>query len=348
MAETAPDTARDVIVIGGSAGALSVLQQILGALPADFPAAVFVVIHQSQSQPGRLPEILARCGALAAEHAIDGAAIELGHVYVAPPDHHLLVERGRMRLSRGPKENRFRPSIDPLFRTAARVYGPQVIGLILSGLLDDGTLGMMRVKQFGGMTIAQDPLTADSADMPASAIRNVACDFILKPEQIAGTLTQLVQQPSILPSTKGASAMSQSKLPEDTTLPSETGDTADRGDNALTVGKVPGAPTGLTCPQCGGAVWENDEGPLITYRCHVGHAYTADSMAAEHESQLESTLWEAVRMFQESASMHRRMEIKARESGVHEMADRYGERAAEHEARTELMRGLLLHEKPPR
>ncbi len=345
MALHEPAIDRDIIVIGGSAGALSVLQELFAPLPANFPAAVFVVVHQSQSQPGRLPEILSRVGKLPADHAKDGAPIELGRVYVAPPNYHVLIERGRMKLSLGPKENRFRPSIDPLFRTAARTYEKQVIGVILSGQLDDGTLGMMRVKQFGGTAIAQDPASAEAGDMPASVIRNVPCDYILSPDQIAGVLTQLVQEPSTLPSAGGASIMSANDLPENAGIPSETGDTADRGDNALTTGHLPGAPTGLTCPQCGGAVWEGNERGLLTYRCHVGHAYTAESMASEHDSHLESTLWEAVRMFQESAAMHRRMEAKAHERGVNDMAARYGERAAEQEARTETMRQLLLHEK---
>src|SRR5688572_3879086 len=139
MITSSPPIGRDIIVVGGSAGAIPVLQQIVGGLPRNFAAAVMVVVHQAQSQPGRLPEILARCGKLPATHARDDEPIQLGRVYVAPPDHHLLVERGRLRLSLGPKENRFRPAIDPLFRTAARAYGPQVIGVVLSGLLDDGT-----------------------------------------------------------------------------------------------------------------------------------------------------------------------------------------------------------------
>jgi two-component system, chemotaxis family, protein-glutamate methylesterase/glutaminase len=133
-----PPITRDIVVVGGSAGALSALQTILRGLPGDFPAAILVVVHQAQSMPGRLPDVLG--GPLPAQHAVDGEPIEVGRVYVAPADHHLLVQpSGHVRLSRGPKQNRFRPAIDPLFRTAARVYGPQVIGVVLSGLLDDGT-----------------------------------------------------------------------------------------------------------------------------------------------------------------------------------------------------------------
>lgn len=337
---------RDLIVIGGSAGALSVLLEMVAALPADLAAAVMVVVHQSQSQPGRLPAILSNRGPLIAEHATDGAAIELGRIYIAPPDHHLLIEPGRIRLSRGPKENRFRPAIDPLFRTASRAYGPQVIGVILSGLLDDGTLGSMRVKHAGGTVIAQDPASADAGDMPASVIGNVACDYILRPNEFAGILAKLVQEPSIVATLKATSPMTRNEFsPESMSrLPSETGDTADRGNNALATGQDLGSPIGLTCPQCGGAVWERTEGGLVSYRCHVGHAFTADAMADDHNSQLESTLWEAVRMFQENAALHRRMEAKTRERGVHDMADRYGERAQEQETRSELMRKLLLKE----
>ena len=342
MPESKTIITRDLVVIGGSAGALKVLERTLGGLPADFPAGVMVVMHQAEGQPGRLAEILGRCGPLAAKHAEDGEAIELGRVYVAPPDVHLLVERGRLRLSRGPKENRFRPAIDPLFRTAARSYGPQVVAVLLSGLLDDGTLGMMRVKHFGGVTIAQDPADADAGDMPASAIRNVNCDYILKSSEIAGVLIRLVQESSSARS-RGAT-MSERPMPESSNVARDADDSAERGDNALATGSLGACSSGLTCPSCGGALWERNEQGLLYYRCHVGHAYTADSMAAEHDSHLESTLWAAARMFQESASLHRRMERKARETGQSDMARRYHERAEEHDARTEAVRKLLLGE----
>lgn len=336
---------RDLIVIGGSAGALQALQELIAKLPANFPAAIAIVLHQAQSQPGHLPDILNRCGVLPAQHAKEGEPIELGRIYVAPPDFHLLVERGRLKLSRGPKENRFRPSIDPLFRTAARAYGPQVIGIILSGLLDDGTLGLMRVKQFRGIAIAQDPTTADAPDMPNSAIRNVQCDYILKPSDMSDVITQLVHEPA-LSAVAGATMNPPTRAaPEAAGVPSETGDTADRGDNALSTGHLGQCTSGLTCPACGGAVWEKHEGPLLTYRCHVGHAYTADSMAADHESHLEATLWEAVRMFQEAASLNRRMETKAHDAGNADMSVRYGERGQENEARAEAVRTMLLAEK---
>jgi two-component system chemotaxis response regulator CheB len=301
----------DLIVIGGSAGALPALRQILPALPADFPAAILVVVHQAQSQPGKLPDLLG--GPLPAAHAADGEPIELGRVYVAPPDHHLMVEpAGRLRLSRGPKQNRFRPAIDPLFRTAARVFGPQVVGVILSGLLDDGTFGLMQLKRYGGTAICQDPSDAECADMPGSAIRHARPDYVLKSSEMARVLNRLVREPDPK-AAHGAPPMSERQTPTSSVnVPNESGDIADRGDNALTAGTLTGPPSGLTCPACGGALWEHDEGGLVLFRCHVGHAYTADSMAAEHDGLLEQTLWEALRMFEESGALHRRMAERAR------------------------------------
>ena len=347
-----PAVTRDLVVIGGSAGALPALQQIFRALPKDFPAAVLIVVHQAQSQPGKLPEVLG--GPLPARHARDGEPIEIGRVYVAPPDQHLMVEpAGRIRLSRGPKQNRFRPAIDPLFRTAARVYGQQVVGVILSGLLDDGTFGLMQVKRFGGVGVCQDPRDADAPDMPASAIRHARPDHILKASEIAPLLDRLVREPLRGAAHGGGPSMSERSTPTSSVgIPSDAGDIADRGDNALTTGSITGPPSALTCPDCGGALWERNEEGLLFYRCHVGHSYTAESMAAEHDDLLEQTLWEALRMFEESAKLHRRMAERARDAEP-AMARRYAERAEENLTRTEVIRRVLLGENgfappPPR
>jgi two-component system chemotaxis response regulator CheB len=342
MPSGGPPTTPDLIVIGGSAGSIPVLQEVLARLPADLPAAILLVVHQAQNQPGRLPEVLG--GPLPARHARDGEPIELGRVYVAPADHHLLVEpAGRVRLSRGPKQNRFRPAIDPLFRTAARVFGQQVIGVILSGLLDDGTFGLMQVKRSGGIAICQDPSDADAADMPSSAIRNAHPDYVLKSSEMAPLLNRLVREPS--PSrAQGATPVSDHQTPTlSVGVPSESGDVADRGDNALTSGSMSGPPSALTCPECGGAIWERTEGGLLFFRCHVGHSYTAESIAAGHDGLLEQTLWEAMRMFEENANLHRRMARRA-EATDPAVARRYAQRAAEMIARTDVIRRILLGE----
>jgi two-component system chemotaxis response regulator CheB len=343
MSSPSVDLQRDLIVIGGSAGALSLLRQVISELPADLAAAIVIVVHQSQLSPGRMPHILSS-GVLPVGFARDGERIELGHVYVAPPDYHLLIERGTLRLSRGPKENRFRPAIDPLFRTAARAYGSQAIGVILSGFLDDGTLGLMRVKQFGGTTVVQHPDTAEARGMPTSALANVGVDYVVTPSEMAGLLQRLVLEPSLASPQPGAQAMSAPLSESAKGVPSKTGDTAERGDMALLTGRLGGPPSGLTCPECGGALWEQAEGGLLTFRCHVGHAYTADSMALAHDSQLESTMWAALRMFQENAALHHRMASKAKDSGNVEIAGRFAERATEQEGRADLMRKLLLGE----
>jgi two-component system chemotaxis response regulator CheB len=328
-----PPVARDLIVIGGSAGSIGVLKRLLAELPRDLPAALMVVVHQGQGASGVLADVLGAAvrggGGWPARNAVDGEPIELGTVYVAPPDHHIMVEpAGRVRLSRGPKQNRFRPAIDPLFRTAARVYGSQLIGVVLSGYLDDGTFGLMQVKRFGGVTVCQDPHDAEAAEMPASAIREVRPDY-------AGAAPE-----------KGAVPMSERRTT--TSHPgvaSEAGDIADRGDNALTTQHL-GPPTAVTCPQCGGAIWETTEGGTTYFRCHVGHAYSPDSMLAEHTSELEQTLWEALRMFQENAVLHHRMADRAARSQP-DVAARYRERAEQSLARTELIRRVLLGESDP-
>ena len=182
---------HDIIVIGGSAGGLEAMNAIVGGLPADLPAAVFVVLHTSPHSPGLLPEILNHRGPLPAAHARDGEPVTPGRIYVAPPDHHLLLEAGRVRVTRGPKENRFRPAVDPLFRSAALAYGPRVVGVVLSGWLDDGAAGLWAVKVRGGVAVVQDPDEAFARSMPESAMRQTRVDYRLRVADIAPTLAQV-------------------------------------------------------------------------------------------------------------------------------------------------------------
>src|SRR5262245_18310910 len=186
---------HDIIVIGASAGGVGALQEVARGLPLDLPAAVFVVLHVSPSGPSMLPRILSNSGPLRAHHAINGEAIEHGQIYVAPPDYHLLVERERMRVVRGPKENRARPAADPLFRSAAHAYGTRVVGVVLSGTLDDGTAGLAAIKRRGGLTVAQDPVAALYPGMPRSATANVSLDLCLPVASIASLLSRLASLP---------------------------------------------------------------------------------------------------------------------------------------------------------
>lgn len=186
---------HDIVVIGASAGGLWVLEKLVAGLPADLPAAVFIVVHLSAKFPSWLPYILQKSGKLPAVHAVDGAAIEPGRIYVAPPDRHLLVKPEYMRVVLGPKENRFRPAIDPLFRTAALAYGKRVVGVVLSGLLNDGTAGLIDIKEQGGVAIVQDPQEAMFPSMPESAIEHAAVDHILPVADIARVLVHLADEP---------------------------------------------------------------------------------------------------------------------------------------------------------
>lgn len=330
----APPTGRDIIVIGASAGGVQALTEIMRGLPADLPAALFVVVHTSPTSPGVLPQILRRAGALTATHASDGAKIRHGHVFVAPPDHHLLIKDGTVRVVRGPKENGFRPAADPLFRTAARVCGPRTVGVVLSGGLDDGTEGLALIKQYGGVAIAQDPVEAAFPSMPASAIANVDVDHVVPAADMAALLARLATVP--LP--EGAPAMKGDNGKEP--------DVAEIGDASLWNKDLPGAPTGFTCPDCGGALWELRAGRLFKYRCHVGHAYTVEGLISEQARDLEAALWTALRALEESAALRRRMASRVRGGSMGKMALEYERQAADAEARAALIRRTLMSDDP--
>jgi two-component system chemotaxis response regulator CheB len=324
---------RDIVVIGASAGGVQVLQELMRGLPEDFPAAVFVVVHTSPRSPGILPQILERAGPLPAAHAKNGERIRRGRVYVAPPDSHLLIKPGHVELSRGPTENGFRPALDPLFRTAARAYGPQVVGVVLSGGLDDGTLGLTHIKKNGGIAIAQDPAEAVFPGMPASAIAHAEDDYVLSVAEMPALLSRLASTP--LP--KGVLAMSRPG--------NGRPDVAEAGTARLLTHDNSGPPSGLTCPDCGGALWEVKDGKLKRFQCHVGHSYTELSLMAEKDGALETALWSALRALEESADLRRRM---ARRNGgpigpMADMARRYESQAEEAEKRAAVLREVLVN-----
>jgi two-component system chemotaxis response regulator CheB len=320
---------RDIIVIGASAGGVPALTELLRGLPADLPAALFVVIHTSPTSPGILPQILQRAGKLPAAHAEDGEPIRHGRIYVAPPDRHLLIKHDRVRVVRGPKENGFRPAADPLFRTAARTCGARTVGVVLSGGLDDGTEGLAIIKQYGGTAIVQDPTEATFPSMPASAIANVDVDHVLPVAQMPPLLDGLAREP--LP--RGARVMPPHNGDEP--------DVAEVGDASMLAKDLPGPPTGFTCPECGGALWELRNGRLLKFRCHVGHSYTADGLVAEQTRDLESALWTALRALEENAGLRRRMAKRAKGGSYPSIAADYEKQADEAEARAAVIRKVL-------
>ena len=323
---------RDIVVIGASAGGLPALLELVAPLPVDLPASILVAIHTSPEGTGLLPEILERNGAWQAEYAKDGAPIEHGRIYVAPPDRHLLVKRSGIQVTRGPRENRFRPAVDPLFRTAARAFGPRVIGVVLSGGLDDGAFGLELIKRHGGVAIAQDPESAVMPSMPLSAIQNVVVDHILRPGAIGAKLPFLVRE----------------EVTDEAALAPEVIDVAEGIRDNLQTGHIPGPPSPYTCPECGGALWELEEGRLLRFRCHVGHGFTADALAAEQGESLEHTLWAALRALEEQASLCRRMAAHAERVGRAVSAHQFEDQAKTADRRAATMRRLLLREEEVR
>ena len=321
---------RDIVVIGASAGGVEAVATIVEALPRDLAAAVFVVVHFPPHATSVLPRILTRRGGMTAVHPEDGDAMEVGCVYVAPPDRHLLVERDHVRLVRGPRENAARPAVDPLFRSAARAYGTRVIGVILTGNLDDGTSGLLAIKSAGGVAVVQDPDDALYAGMPTSAVRHVAVDHVVPLSEIAPLLTRLVGQPV---EEKGPGPVARQQSNE---VPiSEMDPRALEGDRN-------GAPSGYACPECHGVLWEVSEGEVLRFRCRVGHAYSIETLLAEQGSGMDAALWAAYRALEERAALTERMSGRMLDRGQPSLATRYAEQTAETRARAELIRRVLM------
>ena len=319
---------KHLVVIGASAGGIEALRDLVGGLPADFRAAIAVVLHTSPQSPGILHEILSRSGPLPALDPHDGERLKAGHIYVAPPDFHLVIEPGRVRVTKGPRENRFRPAIDPLFRSAAQVFGPATIGVVLTGNLDDGTAGLWTIKQLGGSTIVQDPEDAMFPSMPRRALEAVAADYVVPLPDIAALLVRL---------TTGEPAPIRA-VPEhvdiEVKIASEE-DPVSAGVHRL------GNPSPLACPECHGVLLEVKEANLVRFRCHTGHAYSPESLLAEINESIEVNLWNAIRAMQEGTLLMRTMAEHAQV--VHPAADPapLGERAGELDRQVEVLRRMV-------
>ncbi len=306
---------RDIIVIGASAGGLEALTQVVRGLPPGFPAAVFVVCHFPAAGSSRLPEILSRRGPLLAHHARDGEPVLPGQIYVAPPDFHLLLRPGSVQLTHDPRENRHRPAIDPLFRSAARAYGPRVIGVVLSGALSDGTAGLLAVRAAGGLAVVQDPRDALAPGMPASARTVAGADHVATAAALAPLLTDLVRQPA--PEARTMTEDPQDRLKQ----------TMAQDMDAQQHGGRRGEVSIFTCPECGGALWQVDETGLTRFNCHVGHAYYGETLLDEQSEVLEAALWTAVRTFREKTILARQLAEQERARGHAAAAERFTEQA---------------------
>jgi two-component system chemotaxis response regulator CheB len=329
---------HDIIVVGASMGGVEALSSLVAQLPGELPAAVLVVLHLGAQQKSVLPQILARQGALPARHPEDGEPLKPGHIYVAPSDRHLVVEPGRVRLVKGPKENGHRPAVDTLFRSAARAYGPRVVGVVLTGALDDGTAGLLAVKKQGGLAVVQDPADAFCPDMPRSALEYVAVDHCVRLREVGALLERLVALPVKLRSAK-ASPPSRRMNEEVKAMTMETRTLA---------GAPPeyGEPSHFSCPDCGGVLFEMEDDGLLRFRCRTGHGYTSEALAAGQQKGMEEALWAALRALEENAALARRMAVRARERGHAHTAQRFDERAQSTEAQVLLLRDALLSGAP--
>jgi two-component system chemotaxis response regulator CheB len=329
---------RDIIVVGASAGGVDVLAQMAHGLPAGLPASIFVVCHFPPEGHSVLPTILSRSGPLLASHARDGEPFYPGHIYVAPPNRHLLLlPDQRVRLTHGPRENNNRPAVDPLFRSAARHYGPRVIGVVLTGSLMDGAAGLMAVRGAGGLGVVQDPADALVASMPENASRIAGADYVTAAAGLAPLLTDLVQQGPVSP--RGGSAMSDpiDQMPDVVKHAfAKQIHNGRRGDVSV-----------FTCPECGGSLWQVDENKLIRFRCHVGHAYNGETLLAEQTEALEAALWTAVRTFKEKGVLARQLAERERGEGDAAGAARFDEQAAQAERYGLLIQQYVLDAAPP-
>jgi two-component system, chemotaxis family, protein-glutamate methylesterase/glutaminase len=307
---------RDIVVIGASAGGIEALTALVGQLSPDLPSSLFIAQHVGSKSV--LPAILRRAGRLPASHPEHLTKIEPGHIYVAPPNMHMLLGEGVVRVESGPRENSVRPAADVLFRSAARRYGPRVIGVVLSGMLRDGTAGLMTIANARGITVAQDPKEAICPEMPRSAIERGAVQHVLPIREIVGLIERLSREQA---------------APKERPMANDSEDATDP--------RVNGEASAFSCPECGGVLWQLDTQGVLQFRCRVGHAYIDESLMDEQSEQLEGALWAAVRALEEHTHMNRRLARRATDHGHELTARRFDQHAADAEHHATLIRQAL-------
>jgi two-component system chemotaxis response regulator CheB len=325
-----PTLHRDLIVVGASLGGVEALPRLVAGLPAELEASVLIVMHMSASAASYLPSILQSATSWPTHVAVDGDVPQRGHIYVAIPDHHLMIEGDRLRLTRGPRESHARPSVDVLFRSAAYYQGPRVIGIVLTGLLDDGTAGLWAIKDRGGVAIVQSPGEARYPSMPRSALEHVAVDHVLRVDEMPGRLLALTREP--LPGEE-ATAMADEKLATEVGIALEN-DAVERGVLRL------GEPSLYTCPECHGSMVRIHEGSIDRFRCHTGHAFSARALAENGATQVEKTLWAALAQLEEHQMILR--ELAHGGKGETAEAAKYSRRLADLEKVQHRLRELAM------
>jgi two-component system chemotaxis response regulator CheB len=334
VAQTAglPETTscRDIVVVGASAGGVESLVAFVGALESDLPATILVVLHVPASGATALPRILERAGNLPVEVAGPHQELHRGRIVIAPPDRHLVIIDNELRASRGPRENGHRPAVDVLFRSAARAFGPRVIAVVLSGSLDDGTAGAIKVKERGGLVLAQDPAEAAYPGMPQSVITHVGGTEIATARQLGDAVGRLCRTPA----TPSEDVMGPDLVMAEVVSVSVE-DSATSGDGQ------PGQPAGFGCPECHGALFEIEDGGLLRFRCSLGHAWSSQGLLLEQAQSLEIALWMALRTLEEKATLSTQLAERAAERGSPLTFRRFTEQAQEATQSAALVRRLL-------
>jgi two-component system chemotaxis response regulator CheB len=320
----------NVIVIGASAGGVTSLSQLVRRFPPRLEAAIAVALHIPEQSPSMLPTILSREGPLKATHAVDGEPLQHGRIYVAPPGRHLIIKRQSVRVVKGPNENGHRPAVDPLFRTAARTHGRRVLGVVLSGSLDDGTAGLSAIKDHGGIALVQDPTDALFTGMPQSAIENVAVDFVGDVPALASELIRLADVLASDPSDVNALAVDADEL-----------DAVEVDLGTPRPEEWAAVPSPFSCPECHGVLFERKDGTGDRYRCRTGHAYSSEALNAAQSTGMDEALWIALRALEENAALLERLSRRARERRNVRVAERFLAQARGVHARARVVRDAL-------
>lgn len=324
---------RNIIVIGASAGGFEALKELVKGLPSDFSASIFIVWHIAPHVEGVLPQVLTRAGKIKAAHAVEGETIEPNRIYVAPPDHHLVIEPNRVRVTKGPKENRFRPAVDPLFRSAAYAYSNRVIGVVLSGALDDGTSGLWSIKHRGGLAVVQDPLDAEFPSMPRSALRQVRVDYKVPINELADLLVRLsteeIEDSEVHMENDELTELEIKVAMEDSAFEK----------NIMDFGEL----TPFTCPDCHGVLVSLKDGERSRFRCHTGHAFSPDALLATVTENIEDSLYSAIRGIEESVMLLNHIGKHLANNNEINLSALYFKKAFEAEERIQTIRGAVLN-----
>jgi two-component system chemotaxis response regulator CheB len=304
---------RDVLAIGTSAGGVQALRFLARAFPADLDASVLVTIHLARDYPSALDAILTREGTLPASFARDGERVEKNHIYIGPPNHHLLIEDHKFVLGRGPRENYARPAIDPMLRSVALCCGHRGIGVVLTGTLGDGASGLGALKLCGGVSVVQDPADAAFPEMPAKALELVQPDYVAKLAELPALLRSLVRSPADLP--RPPPEVTRKEVMIARGVRAEMSDMDNIGKRSV-----------LACPECNGVLWEIEDGDLVRYRCHVGHAFSQDLMSVALDENLRRALATALRILDERIALARRLGAEASQTGSNRLASSWAKR----------------------